>query len=199
MYEVVYLTGAPAAGKSSLTRRLCKRVPSLAVFEFGERLTEHLRRSTDSDLTQRDLRAQSAAAASAEDVATVDRQLLEFVRTQRTRSPLIIDSHPVTKEAYGFRVTPYSISAFAELAPTQIWMLYTPPEVAIERIAADAQGRPEITLAEAAFHTQVQASVAITYAMAAGTAAHMFDSNCDPEQLADRLAERLDPSQQAVK
>ena len=38
MAEVVYLTGAPATGKSMLTRALKAQIPDLRIFEFGERL-----------------------------------------------------------------------------------------------------------------------------------------------------------------
>ena len=42
MPKVIYLTGAPASGKSSTTRMLADRVPGLRVWEYGARLTEHV-------------------------------------------------------------------------------------------------------------------------------------------------------------
>ena len=70
-------------------------------------------------------------------------------------------------------------------------MLYTAPEVARQRIAANAQGRPQITEEEAGFHTQLQASVAITYGMHLGTAIHFFDSAVPGEQLVAQLVAGL--------
>jgi adenylate kinase len=58
-------------------------------------------------------------------------------------------------------------------------------------IAANAQGRPQITEEEARFHTQLQASVAITYGMQLGTAIHFFDSAVPSEQLATQIVFRL--------
>jgi adenylate kinase len=190
MAEVVYLTGAPATGKSTLTRALKVRIPDLQIFEFGERLTARL---TDSGQVsdQADLRSQSARAITLDDVRAVDRELLDFVATNRATNPVIMDSHAVTKESYGYRVTPYSLKEFEKLGPTQIWVLYTAPEVARQRIIADAQGRPQITEEEARFHTQLQASVAITYGMHLGTAIHFFDSAVPREQLVDQLVARL--------
>ncbi|RZI39622.1 hypothetical protein EGT07_27970 [Herbaspirillum sp. HC18] len=126
-----------------------------------------------------------------EDVRAVDEELLDFVATHRPTRPVIIDSHAVTKESYGYRVTPYSLKEFERLQPTQIWVLYTAPELATQRIATDAQGRPQITVEEARFHTHLQASVAITYGMHLGTAIHFFDSALQGEQLADQLVTRL--------
>jgi len=118
--------------------------------------------------------------------------LLSFVAEARTRTHVVIDSHPVTKEAFGFRVTPYSLDDFALLSPTQIWVLYADPETTAARIGRDAQGRPMVTAAEAAMHTHLQASVAATYGMRLGTPVHLFDtSRLDPDEVAVILAARL--------
>lgn len=190
-YEVVYLTGAPAAGKSSLSRALRRIVSPLEVWEFGERLTAYLNQRTGIPMSQEDLRRESARAATATDVAAVDRLLIDWTTQTRLVSHVVIDSHPVTKEQHGFRVTPYSLADFTRLQPTQIWMLYTRPEVAIERIGRDAAGRPMISFEDARMHTQLQASVAITYGMSLGVPVYLFDSERDPEELASELATRL--------
>lgn len=193
MAEVIYLTGAPATGKSTLTKLLKAHVADLQIFEFGERLTARLLGSGQvSDQT--DLRSRSAGAITLDDVRAVDRELLDFVATHRASRPVIIDSHAVTKESYGYRVTPYSLKEFEKLGPTQIWVLYTAPEVALRRIAANPQGRPQITEEEARFHTQLQASVAITYGMHLGTAVHFFDSAVPGKELATQLVARLSRS-----
>jgi adenylate kinase len=67
MAEVIYLTGAPASGKSSLTKALKTKVPDLEIFEFGERLTARLSGSGQVN-DQADLRAQSARTITLEDV-----------------------------------------------------------------------------------------------------------------------------------
>jgi len=190
-FETIYLTGAPAAGKSSLTRALADLVTPLEVWEFGERLTEYVNTTRDEPMAQADLRRESAKAASPQAVEAVDDMLLRFVANQRTRSHVIIDSHPVTKEEHGYRVTPYSLARFAELRPTQIWVLYTDPAVAIRRIAADAQGRPTITTEEARFHTYMQASVGIAYGMSLGIPVHFFDSDRIASELAQELSSRF--------
>ncbi|CCD89258.1 conserved protein of unknown function [Bradyrhizobium sp. ORS 285] len=190
MAEVVYLTGAPATGKSTLTRALKEQIQDLQIFEFGERLTARLL-SSGRVSDQTELRSRSAGAITLDDVREVDRELLDFVATHRTTRPVIIDSHAVTKENYGYRVTPYSLKEFEKLGPTQIWVLYTEPQVALQRIANNAQGRPQITEEEARFHTQLQASVATTYGMHLGTAIHFFDSAAPCAELASQLAARL--------
>ena len=147
MHQVVYLTGAPAAGKSTAAKSLRERIQGLEVFEFGERLTAYLTERRRG-LTQEDVRRQSAGVVTPEDVQAVDRQLLRFVAEARTRTHVVIDSHPVTKEAFGFRITPYSLDDFARLAPTQIWVLYADPETTAARIGRDRAATPEASICQ---------------------------------------------------
>jgi adenylate kinase len=190
MAEVVYLTGAPASGKSSLTTSLLKDIPGLKVFAFGERLTARLRTAASVG-SQAELRTRSAQAVTPDDVRAVDEDLIAFVAANRAVAPVIIDSHAVTKESYGFRVTPYMLKDFERLRPTQIWVLYTAPEIAVARIGSDAQGRPAITAEEARFHTHLQASVAVSYSMHLGIPVHFFDAQVPLADLAGPLVERL--------
>lgn len=186
--EVIYLTGAPAAGKSSVSAGLLKAVPSLSVWEYGQRLTAHLKARHGGDLDQAELRERSGALSTPEDIVSVDTQLIDFVQERRERGHVLIDSHQVTKERYGFRVTAYSLERFRLLAPTKIWMLYTTPEIAVARIKANAQGRPDISIEEARFHSQLQASVAVTYGMALGVPVHLFDADRPVWELCAELA-----------
>ena len=192
MFEVVYLTRAPAAGKSTTAKLLAQRVTPLEVFEFGERLTSYLTDKIGSRIHQEEVRRQSADLVTPGDVQAVDHLLLDFVAEARERTHIVIDSHPATKEDFGYRVTPYALDDFARLSPTQIWVLYADPETTIARIGQSAQGRPKITPAEAVLHTHLQASVATTYGIRIGTPVHLFDtSRLCPEEVAAMLARRL--------
>ena len=98
MPKVVYVTGAPAAGKSSTVRLLTDQMENVVVWEYGARLTEHVS-ARSSDVTgQDDLRAKSAGVVTPADVEEVDRSLLQFVEENRSHRSILIDSHPVTKE-----------------------------------------------------------------------------------------------------
>ena len=191
MPKVIYLTGAPAAGKSSTMARLLERVPDLAVWEYGARLTEYLQARSAEVGSQDDLRQHSAALVTPNDVAEVDLALLEFVNENRGRRHVIIDSHPVTKEKYGFRITPFSLEQFGELKPNELWVLYADPVETRRRIAADGGGRPLISEADAEMHTNLQASVAATYGMSVGCPIFLFDTSGPRDELVSRLEGRL--------
>lgn len=83
-------------------------VPSLAVFAYSEELRAHVAHRTGlGELSEDEIRRQSAQLVTRDDVAAVDAKLRSFVGQQRTAQPIVIDSHPVTKESFGFRVTPF--------------------------------------------------------------------------------------------
>jgi len=187
-YRVIYLTGAPAAGKSSVTQGLARLVAPLEVFEYGERLTRYLASRQDQALTQEVLRQRSAGVAGPEDVRAVDRLLLDFVTEARTRAHVVVDSHAVTRERYGFRVTPYSLGDFALLSADAICVLFTPPDVAVERIDRSPAGRPRVTLWESGFHTGLQASVATTYGMSIGVPIYLIDSSPPIDDVVSEVA-----------
>ena len=190
MAKVVYLTGAPATGKSSLTRALLTRVRDLKIFEYGEELTKLLN-DKGRGMTQAALRTESSKVATWDDIRELDQALLLFIQEHRREKHVIIDSHPVTKERYGFRVTPFALEGFRSLEVTDIWVLYADSEVILQRIADDPQGRPTISGYEAEIHNSMQASVAVTYAIAAGLPVHFFDSSRPLDELAGDLEQRL--------
>lgn len=190
-FKTVYITGAPASGKSSTTAKLKERVPDLHVWEYGARLTAFLRTRGTVLNDQHELRSQSARIVTPSDIDALDRKLLEWVAENRSRGHVVIDSHPVTKEDYGFRVTAFSGDAFRRLGPDEIWLFYVAPEETCRRISKDAAGRPTITPEEARIHSAAQASVACTFGIAAGCPVYMFDTDVDQAGLVDRLAARL--------
>lgn len=189
--KVVYMTGAPAAGKSTVANYLVGAVPGLQHWEYGARLTEYVRRRGGTTIDQAEIRRKSSKLITPADILKVDEQLLIYVENNRGKFPMIIDSHPVTKEEFGFRVTPFSFEQIKNLAPDEIWHLFTPPAVTVERIGSDAKGRPRITVEEARMHTGLQASVAAAYGIALGKPVYLFDTSTSRDTLMAKLQDRL--------
>ena len=110
-FHLVYLTGAPATGKSSTSEKIAASVDPVKLFCYSKELRDYLnRKDAKTGFKETDLRTQSAGIITAEDVNAVDKKLINFVRKFRHSSHIIIDSHAVTKENFGFRVTPFSLS-----------------------------------------------------------------------------------------
>ncbi len=190
-YQVLYLTGPPATGKSTLSERLSQTVKPLIIYSYSKLLVEHLEKRARSTLTQDDIRRESARRITPEDVATVDAERLANVALHRTSSHIVVDSHAVTKEDYGFRVTPFSVRQVESLNPTMIIMLYAGSDVISDRIRRNSQGRPLPSAVELDMHTHLQSSVALTYSVQLGIPIYFLDSATSEDQLLAEVRKRL--------
>jgi adenylate kinase len=186
-HRVLYLTGPPAAGKSTLLRALERAVPHLLALSYSELLRDHLQTRTCQRLGEHDVRRLSAALITREDVDRVDEQLIARVERERTTRSIVIDSHPVTREAYGFRVTPFRQEQLQRLSPDVVVALYAPADAIEARIRANAMGRPLPTRAELELHNHLQANLAVTYGLLLDRPVYLCDSAVDPNTLLDHV------------
>jgi adenylate kinase len=174
-HEVIYLTGPPAVGKTTLIARLRNAYPDVVTFVYSELLARHMSEGSKAKVSQKKLREQSAQIVTEKDIEAVDQFLIREVSRLRLRCHVVIDSHPVTKEGYGFRVTAFSIPMLRALMPTRICMLYANPRVIIKRIAKHSKGRPTVTKNEADLHCALQSNVAVCYGLQVGAPIYFFD------------------------
>lgn len=190
--KVIYLTGAPATGKSTLSRNLGLLVPKLKVFAYSEELRKLIqRKSGGGAVTEDDIRRQSALVVTPRDIEQLDNELVEMVHRERAHRSILIDSHPVTKEQYGFRVTGFDAPTIQRLNPDILVCLYAPAEVTRNRIRADAMGRPLISEFESDMHTHLQAAVVTQYGVLTGKAVYFFDSSATQQELTEAVLTRL--------
>ena len=189
--KLIYLTGAPASGKSSTLKKLQEAEHSLFYFEYGAELTSYVKAKGAPIANQQELRAQSSDIVTPEHVDALDRMLLDKVRELRGKRPIVIDSHSVTKESYGYRITSFSEKQIKELNPDEIWFFYTAPQAALDRIEQSSAGRPMISAEEARMHTLTQASITSAYGIMANAPVYLFDTNRDQDELVRTLRERI--------
>lgn len=189
-YAAVYLTGAPATGKSTLSKHLLT-LDEFSVFNYGEELRQHLLRQAESrssnELNYEELRAHSSKIVLPADITAVDQLLLNALKSRT--SHVIVDSHAVTKERYGYRITPFSMEELKAFPFTHIICLHTDSQETVRRISTHSQGRPIITQFQADFHTNLQSSVAISYAIMSGLPLYLLDSSQPTGMLADFVRE----------
>jgi adenylate kinase len=100
---------------------------------------------------------------------------------------MVIDSHTVTKEDYGFRVTAFTPEQLRQLDPDVIICLYVTPETTRERILADAAGQPLPSDFELGLHANLQASLATQYAFVLGKPCYLLDSSIGFEVLVKNI------------
>jgi adenylate kinase len=174
--KVVLITGAAGTGKSTLVRSLISTVRPVSRIDYGQLLLDHKARQTGQEMTYEELRRDSAAVITPADVFAVDEWVIEQLPRWRSETNILIDSHPVTKEAFGFRVTPYSANQIVRIAFDVVIVLVGDPSKLAQRIEKDPQGRPTITEFQAGFQVQLQAAIATLYAITCGRACFAIDT-----------------------
>ena len=187
---VVYLTGAAATGKSTLSRNLRALCPELVVFSYSERLRD-LIANRQGGLHEDETRRKSAAIVPPADIETLDNSLLSLVTYERASRSILIDSHAVTKEDFGFRVTGVSTDRIKALNPDAIVCLYAHGQAVIDRMRATAQGAGRaMSVFEADMHTYMQAQLAIQYGVIVGKPVYLFDTTLPADELAKAVAQK---------
>lgn len=175
MGKVILLTGAPATGKSTLRRALCERVQNLKAFDYGQLLLS--RKSTaGQQFAYSELRERSSEIIQSTDVRSLDEEVISGIATFRTDSHVIIDSHAVTRERYGFRAVPFSLEQLGRLSFDAILILRCDPEEALHRIENKPDGRRSVTLELAREHQLLQETVGLMYGIASGCPVFVIDT-----------------------
>lgn len=136
-YPLVYLTGAPATGKTSVADYL-RTTYGARAFSYGQALRDH---ASLRGISHEDLRDQSSNVVTAELIAELDASLPMLLAGWREVGPVVIDSHAVTSEVWGLRALPYSPDALTAIGISQIVCLIADGETLFGRIRAEPDGR----------------------------------------------------------
>jgi adenylate kinase len=163
---------------------------AFAQVDFGQMLLEAKRAQGHAELTHDRLRALSAGLITPEDVRAADTAFIESVPSLRARTNVLIDSHGVTRESFGYRITHYSLDDVRRIAFDAIVMTYCDPDVWLERRSSNPEGRPELSRFEVQHHMALQEAVGLNYAIACGCPCYVLDTTCqDPIQLTRKVRE----------
>jgi adenylate kinase len=173
--RVILLTGSPASGKSSLRKGLLDAFEDVVGVDYGQELLA-MKEEEGLKLTYEALRQHSATVIQRDHVFALDERVIARVQALRQNSTLVLDSHAVTRESYGFRAIPFSATQIQRLAPDDIIVLRCDPEITLARIQADGAGRRPVTIELAREHQTLQEAIALSYAIQAGCPIHIIDT-----------------------
>jgi adenylate kinase len=193
--RVILITGAAGTGKSTLVRSILAGAEPFKRVDYGQLLLDHKARQTGVRMTYEELRRDSATAITPEDVRTVDEWLIGQLPQWRTTANLLIDSHPVTKEDFGFRVTPFSLEQIRQIQFDVILVLVGEPEQLAQRVALEPLGRPAVNAFQSGFQVYLQSAIAALYAVTCGRPCFALDTTrLDAEQVAAVALKLLEES-----
>jgi adenylate kinase len=178
-HKVVYLTGAPSSGKTSLATALAAHLSEIKVFNYGKAMLRHLQDreqlapQIDLELLRRDTYRQ----VSVGDVRAINRELATWIEKNRDSGHLIIDTHQVAFGPDGLCALGFTKAELANLSIHEVWVLAAPPRILRERIISDPQGRliPSEFMADC--HSGLQSSLALSYARELNCYFRVFDAS----------------------
>lgn len=182
MGTLIYLTGAPATGKSTVSGYLQQHVPGFEHIAYRDMLMAQVA-GRHRNLAVEALREAPSYVITRADVEATDRRLIDVVAQLREHKHVLVDSHPMSKEPYGFRVTSFTQDQVVALNPDVIVCLYADPGEISRRIQLNPEGRPLPSAFELSLHLTVQATVAAQYAYTLGKACHLLNSAVAVEEL----------------
>jgi len=192
MGKVILLTGAPATGKTTLAK-LMEKTFYIRRVDFGSLLLDLKKERGVKGITYAHLREQSSRLVSAQEVSYLDVVLIEKIEKWKKHTNVVIDSHAVTKEFFGFRSTHFSFDNLKRLRLDAILVLYCNPEELIRRIGDNPEGRPLLNKEAIYRHMYLQESLALIYGVATGCPVYFLDTtDVMPSELLNRVTRILE-------
>ena len=190
-FKVVYLTGAPGVGKSTLANELAARSQSVKVFNYGSAMVEFMvsRRQPNESIRVEQLRKDTYALVTRADIGAVNGALAAWVSKHRSNSHLIIDTHQVALDRLGLTALAFSPHELGTFSVDEVWVISTSVDTAISRISGEPKGRNIPTPRVAQLHATLQESLALYYSSVWYCYFRVLDGEESQEQVVN-LAER---------
>lgn len=189
--KVILISGPPCSGKSTLIEELVGLVKNLHPLKYGQLILEELQRDYPS-LTYENMRSCASTLVTREVVAEVDRKAIDKVAEIRKTSNILIESHTVTQESFGFRAVPYSVNEIQGLAISCIILLSPPPNILVARVAENPEGRKVFSRPVAKGFLELQTIYAVNYSVISGCPLFSIDSSVRSPELTSQVVRILE-------
>jgi len=186
---VVLITGPPAVGKTTLSEYLSEHVSPIHTVDYGSLLLDTLE---EEGVDYETMRAESAGIIPYNIIRNTDKKLIERINDIRSEYHVLIDSHPITKERYGYRSAHYDVEDLDNLGLDIIIVLHCKPSEIVKRIESDPEGRHSVSENQVRTHTFLQDSVAVTYGVISDCPVYFLDSNQEINIIAKRIMDFFD-------
>lgn len=187
----IYLTGIPCTGKTSLINKIIDRHPHIKAIRYSDILQQYIIVKNNEYIEKSELRKKSSEIIEPEDINVVDDIIIRKMCEISQTSHVILDSHPVTTEDYGFRVTPFKRD-FVQRADFDILVcLFASPMTIIGRYQKTLSDRKLISMQEVETSMYLQNSIAVSYGMLLDKPVYFYNTDTDINFLVESLCSKI--------
>ena len=178
MRKVCLVTGTPGVGKTTLCSALARELPTrYQHISFGGLILKCLNEDGFGG-TEADLRRRVSQLVTAQVISRATDLLVQETNADGNENLwLLLDSHAVSQDRFGFIATPDGPSYFQRLRYSAIINLFADPTEVLKRSNPDETGRQARTADDVATHANLQNAVTVLYSAFSACPAFFVDAN----------------------
>jgi len=176
--RVCLINGVPGVGKTTLCQHLVEQNRgTYSHIPFGQLILQVLR-STYQGLDERELRQTTTKFVTQDVIGRATDLLVEELERRAFQCDwLLVDSHAVSQDWFGYLATPDGKPYFERVAYQAIVHLYASSDTVLGRSNSVETGRRARNASDLALHSELLNAVSIVYSSHCGCPAYFVDAN----------------------
>ena len=175
--KFVLMTGVPGVGKTTIARNIETRIRPIVRIGFGELIFE-VKQQQGTTENYGQLKATPDKLIPINYVSLAEEVLLNRVAEFRYTTNILLDSHAVVNDYFGFRIVP-EINDFERAKIDAIIVIHAPFEIVNQRVIREPKGRNPISKQTFEKHQAMQDAVAIHFSLMARCPMYVVETDDD--------------------
>jgi adenylate kinase len=175
--KFILMTGVPGVGKSTIARNIQTRITPIVRIGFGELIFE-VKQQQETPENYGQFKAKPDKSIPINYVNLAREVLLNRVDEFRDTTNIILDSHAVVNDYFGFRIVPEIID-FERAKVDAVIVIHAPFEIVKQRVIREPKERNLIPKQTFKKHQVMQDAVAIHFSLMARCPMYVVETDDD--------------------